>query len=225
MPCGSMAAIPHKIESSPLVTQQGYEANQTTALKLHRWIMFVFAIFQIVLAIAFMASFESRGFFVLYINPFFIGAAVCGLWGTFKLNRISLLIYIMGSAGVSCVFIMFSILEYVAVDHSWSYLAFYLPYSVFVIVASVEAYMLYRLIKEPSTTKRDANEPSPPHIDPTHSTTEDWCIVCVERPRETVILPCGHMCVCVECGHKLKSQHYSCPFCRKAIADIVKVYK
>lgn len=61
-------------------------------MKLHRIVMFTCTILQAALAIAFMATFESRGLFVLYINPFFIVAAGLGFWGTLKLNSTLLIL-------------------------------------------------------------------------------------------------------------------------------------
>ena len=41
------------------------------------------------------------------------------------------------------------------------------------------------------------------------------CIVCFERPKTHLAVPCGHQCVCEQCGAKLAK----CPYCR---ADVVQ---
>jgi hypothetical protein len=43
------------------------------------------------------------------------------------------------------------------------------------------------------------------------------CVVCLTMPRDTLILPCRHLCLCVECSQVLRHQHNKCPMCRKAI--------
>ena len=38
------------------------------------------------------------------------------------------------------------------------------------------------------------------------------CVVCLERAREVAFVPCGHFCVCSNCGQRL----WECPICRKS---------
>lgn len=42
------------------------------------------------------------------------------------------------------------------------------------------------------------------------------CVVCKEAPKEVIMLPCGHVCVCEDCSNKLGS---SCPVCRAHVAN------
>ncbi|ELR20584.1 uncharacterized protein ACA1_052760 [Acanthamoeba castellanii str. Neff] len=46
------------------------------------------------------------------------------------------------------------------------------------------------------------------------------CTVCLDKPRETVFLPCQHMACCDECGKQLKA----CPICRSAVKRTVFVH-
>ena len=53
------------------------------------------------------------------------------------------------------------------------------------------------------------------------------CTICYERPIDSVLYMCGHMCMCYECavqqwrgkggGH--------CPLCRAVIRDVIRTYK
>jgi len=43
------------------------------------------------------------------------------------------------------------------------------------------------------------------------SKKDSECIVCMERPRSRVFIPCGHVCLCEFCAPALKK----CPVCRK----------
>lgn len=40
------------------------------------------------------------------------------------------------------------------------------------------------------------------------------CVVCRQNPREIILLPCGHVCLCEDCADGI---HEHCPVCRKDI--------
>eukprot|EP00795_Rhopilema_esculentum_P015666 gene15666-6954_t len=46
------------------------------------------------------------------------------------------------------------------------------------------------------------------------------CVICMERPRNIVILNCGHICVCKTCGDVL----VTCPICRAQVVKVVPTY-
>jgi hypothetical protein len=48
------------------------------------------------------------------------------------------------------------------------------------------------------------------------------CVICFERKRDTVIMPCSHFAVCRDCGSQLKNR---CPICRESISSVKLVYK
>lgn len=49
-------------------------------------------------------------------------------------------------------------------------------------------------------------------------TTE--CVVCLSAPRDYVLVPCGHNCVCEDCCYSISS----CPLCREPVERAVKLY-
>uniref|UniRef100_A0A8C7G986 E3 ubiquitin-protein ligase NEURL1B n=1 Tax=Oncorhynchus kisutch TaxID=8019 RepID=A0A8C7G986_ONCKI len=52
------------------------------------------------------------------------------------------------------------------------------------------------------------------------------CTVCFDQEVDTVIYTCGHMCLCNNCGLKLKRQvNACCPICRRPIKDVIKTYR
>lgn len=46
------------------------------------------------------------------------------------------------------------------------------------------------------------------------------CTVCLDKPRDTVILPCSHFAVCSECQKACRN----CPVCRGAVNGSIKVF-
>ena len=63
-----------------------------------------------------------------------------------------------------------------------------------------------------SAAAADANSESP------------LCCVCMDRKRSAALLPCGHVCVCVECAGRLRSREQSCPICRSRIDKFVRLF-
>lgn len=46
------------------------------------------------------------------------------------------------------------------------------------------------------------------------------CCICLMNPRNRLLLPCSHMCVCEDCAHRIEQ----CPICRSEIFDVYKIY-
>uniref|UniRef100_A0A8D0HA37 RING-type E3 ubiquitin transferase n=1 Tax=Sphenodon punctatus TaxID=8508 RepID=A0A8D0HA37_SPHPU len=60
-------------------------------------------------------------------------------------------------------------------------------------------------------------------LDPSEDLPDDACIICLTRPRECVLLGCGHVCCCFRCFQALPSQ--TCPICRSPIERVVPLYQ
>ncbi|XP_030622382.1 E3 ubiquitin-protein ligase NEURL1B [Chanos chanos] len=77
------------------------------------------------------------------------------------------------------------------------------------------------------------SSPLSPPVSPTLSSPElpvgnknGECTVCFDQEVDTVIYTCGHMCLCNDCGLKLKRQiNACCPICRRPIKDVIKTYR
>lgn len=50
---------------------------------------------------------------------------------------------------------------------------------------------------------------------------DQLCVVCRERPREIIILPCGHVCLCEDCSIDINER---CPVCRGGIDQKAAAY-
>ena len=49
------------------------------------------------------------------------------------------------------------------------------------------------------------------------------CMICMDNPADTMVLPCEHCVVCKECSEQLKDTHDAkiCVRCRREITDIL----
>jgi hypothetical protein len=54
---------------------------------------------------------------------------------------------------------------------------------------------------------------------------ETQCVVCFDAPKDHIIVPCGHQCVCGACAEQLtKTRTPLCPVCREPIQQTMKVF-
>lgn len=51
--------------------------------------------------------------------------------------------------------------------------------------------------------------------------TDELCKICMDAPIECVILECGHMATCTNCGKVLSE----CPICRQYIVRVVRFFR
>jgi hypothetical protein len=50
---------------------------------------------------------------------------------------------------------------------------------------------------------------------------KDVCVVCMDAPRGTCLVPCGHFALCDACGFKART----CPICRCEIEIVTRCYR
>ncbi|XP_019868934.1 E3 ubiquitin-protein ligase rififylin [Aethina tumida] len=50
---------------------------------------------------------------------------------------------------------------------------------------------------------------------------QDLCKLCMDGPLDCVLLECGHIATCIECGKKLAE----CPICRQYVIRVVRTFK
>ena len=47
------------------------------------------------------------------------------------------------------------------------------------------------------------------------------CVVCWDKPKEVVLLPCRHLCLCIECSNRIRDR---CPMCNLRFRNKMPVY-
>merc|ERR1719217_1367187 len=48
------------------------------------------------------------------------------------------------------------------------------------------------------------------------------CIICMDRPRDTAVLPCRHLCFCSICANLARIQFSQCPICRQSVSSLLQ---
>jgi len=49
------------------------------------------------------------------------------------------------------------------------------------------------------------------------------CVVCLTNPKDTALIPCRHMCLCLECAQEFKKNYSSCPICREPVNSFLQI--
>ncbi|KAL2345050.1 hypothetical protein Fmac_006335 [Flemingia macrophylla] len=49
------------------------------------------------------------------------------------------------------------------------------------------------------------------------------CVVCLSEPRDTIVHPCRHMCMCSNCAKVLRFQTNRCPICRQPVERLLEI--
>ena len=50
------------------------------------------------------------------------------------------------------------------------------------------------------------------------------CVVCMERPSKTAMVPCGHASFCEECAKRLQTTVGKCAICRTKIQTVINIF-
>jgi hypothetical protein len=90
-------------------------------------------------------------------------------------------------------------------------------------VAAASALRMQQVQAELGCSVAPPAEPVPTAPHP--GTEETMCVVCFDAPKDHLIVPCGHQCVCAGCAELLtKTRTPTCPVCREPIQQTVKVF-
>lgn len=65
-----------------------------------------------------------------------------------------------------------------------------------------------------------ANSRLSPKNGKSSSTDENVCVICRDEQKNVVLMPCRHLCLCINCSGAIRI----CPLCRKPITKIMSVY-
>lgn len=49
------------------------------------------------------------------------------------------------------------------------------------------------------------------------------CVICFTVAKDTVVLPCRHLCLCQGCSQIVRMQNNTCPICRTRIESFMHI--
>lgn len=81
-------------------------------------------------------------------------------------------------------------------------------------------------IANPETPEPQTGTPGSPAGAASSSDDGNLCIICLERPIEVALIPCGHAKTCTVCCVEMQ-QHERvprCPVCRAEVESTLRVY-
>ena len=55
-----------------------------------------------------------------------------------------------------------------------------------------------------------------------NDTNKLW-VICFTNDKDTVVLPCRHMCLCMECSQIVRRQSNNCPICRTKVSTFIQI--
>ncbi|CAG9578871.1 unnamed protein product [Danaus chrysippus] len=97
----------------------------------------------------------------------------------------------------------------------------YLYYSIYNYFTDPEGRIISQLVGGQPIVSRDINVLDNPD-DPNGA--DALCVICQERQKCVLTLPCRHVCLCTECCMRLYDYQRTCPVCRTFIYHSVTVY-
>jgi hypothetical protein len=53
---------------------------------------------------------------------------------------------------------------------------------------------------------------------------EEDCVICMSMPKNTMVMPCRHVCMCDSCTELLQKQSKrNCPVCRENVTNFIRL--
>ncbi len=49
------------------------------------------------------------------------------------------------------------------------------------------------------------------------------CVVCLDKPKDHVVMPCMHMCLCEDCAKDFGAKN-NCPMCSKKVRKVMRIF-
>mmetsp|Transcript_148 Transcript_148/g.537 ORF Transcript_148/g.537 Transcript_148/m.537 type:complete len:196 (-) Transcript_148:61-648(-) len=81
-----------------------------------------------------------------------------------------------------------------------------------------------RIEQQPSGGNHEDHMVDSPNSHPSKDAESSLCQICMENQKNVVLLPCGHIPLCIQCSETSCAQMTECPLCRSPILSRHKVF-
>ncbi|KAK2571929.1 E3 ubiquitin-protein ligase MGRN1 [Acropora cervicornis] len=95
--------------------------------------------------------------------------------------------------------------------------------SFFPVVVQIDVDGLCYLLQEIYGIENKVNQKSVKEEEYDLEETGLECVICMSDMRDTLILPCRHLCLCRECAESLRYQANNCPICRSPFHALLQI--
>jgi len=224
-----------------------YYKEMPNEIKERRNLMIYLTFLQLLASIFGMCYIIFRRSFVyVFINVTTLLLGLSGIYGCIYMHSIALLTHCLFTTSLTGAFFIYQIFDYFLIENTafgnksrindnYILLLFSLPYLIDFVVG-ISNYFFISMISEYNTvkhkllkndiellTKNISNDEINKHL----KKNENICIICIERQRNTVIQPCGHVLACEDCIIRLMGKisiisTATCPICRQKISSYGK---
>jgi hypothetical protein len=220
--------------------------NYSNELKDHRNKLIYLCAFQIVASLlAMLYVIFRRSFIYLFINLLTLGLAVCGIYGSLCIDYITLIVHCVFTTSITSGFFIFQLIDFAfaedtrygddkRVNDNIILMIFSLPYIYDLCVGIYNYQFIKKLanLNSGNVINYQANNSDPFKSDFTHDEIDNHirntmhrnlCVVCMDKERNTVMNPCGHMLCCQECCDNIFRRKPKCPICNRRLTDYTKI--
>lgn len=155
---------------------------------------------------------------ILIVNTITLALALLGHIGSRNLKKSFIGVHAVGTVCGLGGFFLFELFEalYSFSADSAVLLAFSLPYLIDFISGCYSVNLLVTLLEL---------EDSDSSLKEELKNLLNNCVVCMENPKEVLLYPCGHRCLCARCSVLLHLSNFTCPICRAPVNDLVRIYE
>lgn len=99
----------------------------------------------------------------------------------------------------------------------------YIYYAIFNYFTNSEVAVIAQIANGDDVGTRSVNYSSTV-VDDSGNAADSLCVICQERQKCVLTLPCRHVCLCADCCRRLYGYQRTCPICRTFIYHSVTVY-
>ncbi len=184
-----------------------------------------------------------RSFIYVFINIITLILAMCGIHGSVCVNAKTLIIHCIFTVSITSGFFMYQLLDLFLVNDTRYgdkrrindniiMLIFSIPY-VYDMFTGIYNYLF---IKSLSANRVNERQPLQEQIEEVKNKYTDeqinihinnidrrLCIICMDRERNTVMNPCGHMLCCEQCSNEIFHSNPKCPICKKKLSNYTRI--